>query len=397
MNLINKMNWLFLIRVVVVSALLINQPIWAQTKAKTYTPPLEFAALLQYFQQWQKDRGAKQLAPPLLEQESFGTSYQVRLGSKALGLQKKEVVLQNPFGASALPLSYSVIYQKHLITLFEPGYFACYDLKTLTRNQTLEQRLNRQKFQYHWLLDKQLVGLSAGRFFILTAAGIWTPYTVPIPFLVKQPKLFEDERYLSFSTCNGEFGGNVYFYDKQSHQYYLTEATCPNSITKHDGKYWVLASLGHGLSHAGVQIIADPTKLIRRQPTPKSAGAGLALPGYQEKDTPPQAKSQTAFFYHGIQMFGSFVRQGQLLYMVNLADRTFLATIENNRVTVVDPLFNSRIYTHHPITTNYGSDLNLMNIDFYGQGREKEVSCLLLTGNQIIRIDWGRKFDVRND
>jgi hypothetical protein len=249
--------------------LITSQQAFCQTaQSGGYSPPAEFVPLLKYFDSRRPtyQEQVKRLPLPLpevfrVDYPAVGTGYKLVFGNKPLGLSKKEVVLQNPFSAAPFPLSYSVLYRGQLVTLFEPGYFACYAIHGLERNQTLEQQLNKRKFQYHWLLDGQLVGMSDGQYFVFSEQNTWTPYKQPVPFLAKQPKLFEDDAYLSFLTCSGEFGGEVYFYDKHRHQYYLTGATCANSIIKRKEQYYVLSSLGHGSGSADMQLVEDPRKL----------------------------------------------------------------------------------------------------------------------------------------
>ncbi|MET4106117.1 hypothetical protein [Hymenobacter sp. UYP22] len=395
------MRLLQLSTIIALCLLLIDaQSVHAQVKVATpYSVPSELAPLLKFFQErrvlYQNED--KPLVLPLLFAEDntrVGMNFKIVMGDKPLGLLKREMVLKNPFAASSFPLSYSIIYQAHLVTLFEPGNFACYNIKTLARNQLLEKQLNKRKFQYHWLLGNQLVGLSGGQYWVQSSVGTWVPYTKPVPFLSKQPKLFEDEHYLSFPTCNGEFGGEVYFYNKQTGQYYLTGATCPNSIIKRNGQYQVLASLGHGGGSSRLQIINAPAKLTRMPPRAKPSPADLVLPEHRQKEVALRVENQTLFYYYGIQMFGSFLHKDQQLFVVRWTDRTFLATVKNHTITIVDPLFNRSLYTHQPVTTSYGPNLSLMNMDFYGLAREKEVSCMLLAGNQIVRIDWGKKRDA---
>ena len=77
--------------------------------------------------------------------------------------------------------------------------------------------------------------------------------------------------------------------------------------------------------------------------------------------------------------------------MVNWQDRTFLSEIRKKDIIIVDPLFNSDLYTHDPITTQYENGVILMNLDFYGLGREREVSMIIIKDKEITKIDWNNK------
>lgn len=223
----------------------------------------------------------------------MGMNFRIEAGEKTLGLTKSEIVLRNPYSPKPFPLSNSIIYQNNLVTLFEPGYFACYNISNQARNKDYERQLNTRKFEYHWLIRGQLIGLSKGKYYAFSATNGWKAYTAEVPFN-KQPKLFEDERYLSFLTCNGKFGGEVYFYDMRQRNYYLTWATCPNSVFKQDGKYFVLSSLGHMMGSAALQVIADPAKLRRWKGTQKPQDRKFPY-GEQAPDTTGASHSKSVF------------------------------------------------------------------------------------------------------
>lgn len=52
------------------------------------------------------------------------------------------------------------------------------------------------------------------------------------------------------------------------------------------------------------------------------------------------------------------------------------------------PLSNDRTYTHEPVTTQYDANTVLINLSFWGLGREREVACLLIKGNTVTKISW---------
>ena len=364
-----------------------------ESKPEKYVAPPEFSAFLKHRQKWQevlqRDSKISPLPLPLLHKEDsarVGMNFRIEAGRKALGLTKSEIVLRNPYSPKPFPLSNSIIYLNNLVTLFEPGYFACYNISNQARDEDFERQLNTRKFEYHWLIGGQLIGLSKGKYYAFGAANGWVPYTAEVPFN-KQPKLFEDERYLSFLTCNGEFGGEIYFYDKRQRIYYLTGATCPNSVFKQDGQYFVLSSLGHMMGGANLQVIADPAKLRRWKGTQKPQNRKFSY-GEQAPDTTGANRSKSVFEFYGVQVFAAFQLKGHQYYMVHWEGQTFLATIEKGLITLVDPLFNNSQFTHNPVTINYSPDLVLMNLDFYGLAREKEVACILIAGTRLLKINW---------
>ncbi|WP_247235503.1 hypothetical protein [Telluribacter sp. SYSU D00476] len=315
-----------------------------------------FAALVRDFRSI-RQFSRSTLKLPLLYQTG---GYEVRLADSALNIPKQRLVLTNPFGADAYPLSYSVIYQNCLVSLFAPGYFACYTIEGFQRNLPLEEQLNTKQFEKHWLLDGYLVGLSSGSYWQYSPGTGWEPYSKQVPFK-DRPKLYEDKDYLVYNECRGEFGGQIYFYHKRTQKTYSTESVCAVRVSHSKQGYEVLSNLGHGTGHTRKVLIRDPRKL------PKV--------------------SDLMFDLYSIELFGGFKWQNQDIYLLNLAGYTHLATLSDRIFVIVDPLFNGRLYTHRPLSTDYGS-MSLINLDHYGTGKDREVACMVTRGDQIVVLNW---------
>jgi hypothetical protein len=251
----------------------------------------------------------------------------------------------------------------------------------MKRDIEFEKEINTQKFEYHWIIDGQLVGRVKDKYYFWNSENKWTKYDRFIP-LKNQPKLFEDNNYISFCDCHGEWGGTVYFYNKLTGKIYFTEATCANSILKKD-EYLVLSHLGHMMGSSDLKSIRFPDNLSTAD-TDKISKTykGQAL-GYTDNSK----EYKIVFDYWDIQIFSSFIIRGKTIYMVYWHNRTFLAEIENNVIKIINPLFNKELYTHDPITTTY-NDIVLMNLDFYGIASEREVSCIIIKDEQLIKLDW---------
>lgn len=110
------------------------------------------------------------------------------------------------------PVSYSVIYNNCIISLFENGMFWCYKLETFERDLIFEEKLNNKKFEYHWIIDNKLGGISGNTIYIWNEKN-WVKYKNVFP-LKNQPKLFEDNEFIIIGDCLGEWGGTVYFFEK---------------------------------------------------------------------------------------------------------------------------------------------------------------------------------------
>ncbi|MBF9143058.1 hypothetical protein [Hymenobacter properus] len=286
---------------------------------------------------------------------------------------------------AAWPLSYSVIYQHCLVVLFSPGKFACYRLTDFSRNELLEKQLNTQQFEQHWLFNKQLVGWHNGRAYAYdTLQHAWQRAAQPLPF-DKQTKIYEDERFACSMVCAGEFGGLLYFYDKQTGRTHYVEATCGTSVWKQDGRYRVLASLAHMSGSARSGIIAAPETLPEVATPPVAAQSWE----YTFANSIPNPAVQRVFAYYGLTMLGGLRWQSQTMYLVSWRDATFLATLADGQMVVVDPLFSSSL-GHTGLTTPYGVNLALTALLHYKGRQEREAACLVTNGEQLTKIEWGK-------
>lgn len=279
------------------------------------------------------------------------------------------------------PVSYSVIYDDRLVSLFRNGKFVCHRLSDFERDLDFEKKLNTRKFKYHWIVNDKLGAISGNSIFIWNGTA-WIRNKTDFP-LKNQPKLFEDSDFVVFGDCHGEWGGTIYFFEKTSGNTYFTESTCANSVIKKGDSYLVLAHLGHMTGSTEIKTIKDPRKLTQAQKAEiNKTKNGQAL-GY----TDSSKAYEMTLDYWGIQLFSTFSYKGRQLYMVHLNEMTFLAEIVGNDIQIVNPLFDNEIYTHDPVTNKYENYI-LMNLDHYGTARDKEISVIIIDGKRLIKLDW---------
>ncbi|MEO0471249.1 MAG: hypothetical protein AAF206_16590 [Bacteroidota bacterium] len=348
--------------------------------------------LIQHFQKvnWTETMVSKDSLFTVHSEEKFNVS----LSDALIEFNTAHVVIRNPYFADKyenaikereyvknFPKSYSVIYEDRLVSLFENGRFACYTLDELERDVQLENELNTKKFTYHWIIDGQLTGLSGGSVFV-RKDGKWSKFKEKFP-LKDKPIIFEDKHFIVFGDCLGEWGGTVYFFEKASAKTFFTESTCANSVIKDAEGYHVLAHLGHGSGFSDIKIIPDPRKLslVKTGQIGKSVN-GQAL-GYVDKSNAFRQELDVI----GLQIFSSFRYQGRELYIVHLAELTFIAEIKDGEIQIAHPLFLNELYTNDPITKKYGEYV-LVNLDLYTTGLNREIAVLIIHGNQISKLDW---------
>jgi hypothetical protein len=159
------------------------------------------------------------LSLPLIHQNN---NYSIQFADQSLHLNKKEIKLSNPFSGGNFPLAFSLLYNDQLVSLFDNGRFACHNITNFKRNLELEEKLNTRKFDYAWIIDGSIIAKYNYEYFIFTDDQKWSEYKKPVPFCNKnlpfecKSKLFEDNKYLVYQKCQGEWGETVYFYNKES-------------------------------------------------------------------------------------------------------------------------------------------------------------------------------------
>ncbi len=353
--------------------------------------------LIEHFQRHFFEEDVK-LTKECIYTSPYKKKFQVSIGN-LIAFDTARIVIKNPYFSGIYedsedekdhvknyPKSFSVIYQNTLISLSENGKFFCYKVDNFQRDSELENKLNSKIFEYHWIISNKLGALSGNSIFIWND-NKWIKFKGSFP-LKDQPKLFEDDKFIVYGECFGEWGGTIYFFEKLTSKIYFTESTCANSVIKDEKGYNVLAHLGHGGGSAEIKIIIDPTKLtIAKVDEIGKTVNGHAL-GYTDKSNAFTKKLD----WYGVQVFSSFVYNDKVLYLIHLSDLTFIGEINDNEIKIVNPLFFNDLYTNDPITTRYGN-YTLMNLDDYGRGGHREIAVVIINGNRITKLDWNQRHD----
>jgi hypothetical protein len=363
---------------------------YGQTEQRTDT--VSFERIIQKFKESWRDPFSGQTDDSISRISLHKTKdFNVSISDNPLIFDIVHLVIKNPYYTEDFddyddnyinyPTSYSVIYDGKLISLFRNGKFVCHDLNGMHRDFSYEKRLNTKKFKYHWVISNKLHALVGGSIYVW-ANNKWTKSKAKFP-IDKRPVIFEDSDFVVFGDCSGEFGGTIYFFDKISREIYFTESTCTNSVIKQEGKYLVLAHLGHMMGSSEVKSIENPRKLSKAKTSEINKAKPGSNLGYSDKSE--AYEKQLDLF--GIQLFSSFKYEDRQLYIAHLKELTFLAEIDGTEIKIVHPLFDDEFYTHDPITNTYG-DYTLMNLDFYGTALDKEVSVMIIHKDKIIKVDW---------
>ena len=377
----------------IISAILITSSVQSQTDSNKES--VSFDKILEKFQE---TKGWNLLAGEITDSVSKSCLYKtkefsVSISEKPINLEIDTIVISNPYYTDDFddwddnyinfPKSFSTIYMDNLISLFDNGKFVCHNLKDNSRNEELENNLNSKRFKYHWVVDGKLFARTKSILFsnlYRWNGQNWENSDIKIP-VKNQPILFSDENYIIYRECDGEFGGTIFFYNRQSKNTFYTEATCANTVWKENGQYLILSHLGHMQGTSEIKKIANPTRLAKASRNQLRNSQGDL--GYLDESN---AFSNELELY-GIQFFSTFKLEDRRLYLVNLNENTFLAEMDGKEIKIVNPLINNDKYTHDPITKTYG-DYKLINMDFYRTAKKREVTLMIIKDGKVTLLDW---------
>ena len=159
---------------------------------------------------------------------------------------------------------YALIYNDHLIVLNNFGEFYTFSIDCFERNTIFEKQLNKTYFKRAFVLGNLLYGIDENNESLLynDSRKNWEKVEIPLPFGAANP-VYEDEKYVCYSVCHGEFGGAVFFFNKISHQTTFLPSYCLSCVMKKKDGYYVISNLKHGSGGSNIIGINNPDSLIK--------------------------------------------------------------------------------------------------------------------------------------
>ena len=168
----------------------------------------------------------------------------------------------------------------------------------------------------------------------------------------KEFAIFKDDNYNVYSTCNGEFGGTIYFQNIQTKRSYEASSTCATVVNKIDKDYYVTNYMGHMMGFASVLKISDPAKLEQSNLEFKSQQGSRFNKGVE-------ILIDTMDFY----IATSFIAENRLLNLYSDKQGTYIGEIINKKMNPVykfdftfSATFNQQLSNGKQILTCYFPD-----------------------------------------
>lgn len=183
----------------------------------------------------------------------------------------------------------------------------------------------------------------------------------------KELKFYEDESYEIYATCNGEWGGTIYFRDKVTNESFEASSTCPLVINKIDNEYYVTNYMGHAMGFASVIKIAEPKKLEK-----------FNLNFNKEQGSKHNKGVKILIDTVNFHIPTSFVADNELLHLYSDDNGTYIGKIENRKVESVYK-FDFTFYAHFSQHLDNGRQL----LSYHIKDNEKG-GILLIDGKKFL-------------
>jgi hypothetical protein len=176
------------------------------------------------------------------------------------------------------------------------------------------------------------------------------PYISKSFYTKQQSIFFEDEDYVVSKTCSGEWGGSIWFKNKETGIIYSCEATCPVAINKIDGNYFVSNSLAHLAGFSELIEIEDPKAMeLFVLPKPRKITGKMIYRYIGDDESKSKEGVKEIWKAYNVLALTSFQYKGKLYHIIGDKDyKTYVSTIENGEMVNIQLISDKRIWDYNP-------------------------------------------------
>ncbi len=148
--------------------------------------------------------------------------------------------------------------------------------------------------------------------------------------------LFQDEKYEVWNSCSGEWGGTIYFKNKNNGEIRYAQSTCAVSVNKIGDKYYISNVSTHLYERSSILEIINPEKMELT----------LKLPPFhpeiitREYETQSNLGIKTIADSTGVSILTSFVYKDNLYSIIKnyKNDLITISKVENNKFKTIQTL-----------------------------------------------------------
>jgi len=190
---------------------------------------------------------------------------------------------------------------------------------------------------------------------------------------IENRSLLVDEKYEIYASCNGEWGGTIFFKDKNSDAVYEGSSTCVDIINKINDEYYITNYMPHMHGFASVLRISDPKKMK------KSSNINALMNRTIEEQISHSSWDGMEVLMDtlGFRIQESFVLKEKLLHLYFDESGTFIGEVKNDSV-VPKYKFDFTFYPeHHQVTADGKHVLSFLTKE------ELENGILVIDNNKM--------------
>jgi hypothetical protein len=160
--------------------------------------------------------------------------------------------------------------------------------------------------------------------------------------------LLEDSAYLIYGCCAGEFGGSVFFLNKQTGKTYSYFATCPSQVLRYGKEYVVCNNLAHRSNHMSFLAVKDPTSLFEITDEKLKNHCNWYATIDSLKDYTQVSKKGSVRFYDAYDAMSlvSFAYEDSLYSILSVPKATVVAIHRGDTTIAIDTLLARKIPFH---------------------------------------------------
>ena len=207
------------------------------------------------------------------------------------------------------------------------------------------------------------IGISQKQFTIESSIDTIDFYDAIYDLQLKQDSVFyEDSLYLVRQTCSGEWGGSIWFKNKQTQIEYSCNATCPKSVNYYKGKYYVTTSLVHLVSSSEILEISQPDSMSVFEVS-EMVATMRKHKIYSDGDFESISRqgALTLVDTTGALIVASFVQNDKFYHIVRDYNHLYLSEISNGKLSTIQKISEESMFNTELMKTEYGELVILFN------------------------------------
>lgn len=155
----------------------------------------------------------------------------------------------------------------------------------------------------------------------------------------KKNEFFEDEKYIIYAFCRGEWGGAIIFENKKNNNRFICESTCPVTVTKFNNNYIVTNTLHHIMPSTEVLEIENPENLNKATEEDEKRSSYEKL---------PQTGAKMLIDSYNYSTLYTFVYNKKLYHIISEREETYIAEIIDGKFVKLQLISDNNLWTHYP-------------------------------------------------